>query len=102
VFTTLDFPVIIDGQFTGVYRILVGNPCGGERSTGCLSMGGYIQTGCENSKVRAGKYLSDAFPVQNCLKQDAVLTLFFNFASEHTIYDSYVFNKLTSLAYTRT
>jgi hypothetical protein len=28
--------------------------------------------------------------------------LFFNFASEHTIYDSYVFNKLTSLAYTRT
>jgi len=38
------------------------------------------------SKVRIGKNLSDAFPVQNGLKQgDALSPLLFNFASEYAI-----------------
>jgi hypothetical protein len=38
------------------------------------------------SKVRTGKNLSDAFPVQNGLKQgDALLPLLFNFALEYAI-----------------
>jgi hypothetical protein len=38
------------------------------------------------SKVRIGKYLSDAFPVQNGLKQgDTLSPLLFNFALEYAI-----------------
>jgi hypothetical protein len=38
------------------------------------------------SKVRMGKYLSDTFPIQNCLKQgDALSPLLFNFAREYAI-----------------
>jgi hypothetical protein len=38
------------------------------------------------NKVRLGKHLSDAFPVQNCLKQrDALSPLLFNFALEYAI-----------------
>jgi hypothetical protein len=32
-----------------------------------------------------GKNLSDAFPVQNILKEDTLLPLLFSFASEHAI-----------------
>jgi hypothetical protein len=49
---------------------------------------GIIQT-CLNetySTVRIGKYQSDKFPIQNCLKQgDALSPLLFNFASEYAI-----------------
>jgi hypothetical protein len=39
-----------------------------------------------HSQVRAGKLLSDKFPIQNRLKQgDAVLPLLFNFALEYAI-----------------
>jgi hypothetical protein len=38
------------------------------------------------NKVRKGKYLSDAFPIQNGLKQgDALTPLLFNFALEYAI-----------------
>jgi hypothetical protein len=38
------------------------------------------------SKLRIGKYLSDAFPVQNGLKDgNALSPLLFNFALEHAI-----------------
>jgi hypothetical protein len=37
------------------------------------------------SKVRIGKYLSDNFPVQNDLKQDALSPLLFNFALQYAI-----------------
>jgi hypothetical protein len=37
------------------------------------------------SKVRIGKLLSDKFPVQNGLKQDALSPLLFNFALEYAI-----------------
>jgi hypothetical protein len=38
------------------------------------------------SKVRKGKYLSDAFPIENSLKQgDALSPLLFNFALEYAI-----------------
>jgi hypothetical protein len=38
------------------------------------------------SKVRMGKYLSDKFPIQNGLKEGAVLSsLLFNFALEYAI-----------------
>jgi hypothetical protein len=38
------------------------------------------------SKVRIGKYLSDNFPIQDCLKQGDTLTpLLFVFALEHAI-----------------
>jgi hypothetical protein len=38
------------------------------------------------TKVRTGKYLSDSFPIQNCLKQgDAISPLLFNFAIEYAI-----------------
>jgi hypothetical protein len=37
------------------------------------------------SKIRIGKYLSDTFPIQNGLKQDALSPLLFNFALEHEI-----------------
>jgi hypothetical protein len=37
------------------------------------------------SKVRVGKLLSDKFPIQNWLKQDALSPLFFNFALEYAI-----------------
>jgi hypothetical protein len=35
------------------------------------------------SKVRIGKHLSESFLIQNGLKQDALSTLFFNFAIEY-------------------
>jgi hypothetical protein len=39
-----------------------------------------------NSKVRIGKYLSDSFPLKNCLKQgDALSPLLFNFDLEYSI-----------------
>jgi hypothetical protein len=34
-------------------------------------------------KVRIGKLLSDKFPIQNGLKQDALLPVLFNFALEY-------------------
>jgi hypothetical protein len=37
------------------------------------------------SKVCIGKHLSDSFPVQNGLKQDALSLLLFNFAIEYAI-----------------
>jgi hypothetical protein len=38
------------------------------------------------NKVCIGKHLSDAFPIQNCLKQGDILSpLFFNFALEYAI-----------------
>jgi hypothetical protein len=37
------------------------------------------------SRVQVGKYLSDMFPIGNGLKQDVLLTLFFNFALEYAI-----------------
>jgi hypothetical protein len=37
------------------------------------------------SKVRIGKHLSDSFPIQNGLKQDASSPLLFNFALEYAI-----------------
>jgi hypothetical protein len=37
------------------------------------------------SKVHTGKLLSDKFPVQNGLKQDALLPLLFNFTLEYAI-----------------
>jgi hypothetical protein len=37
------------------------------------------------SKVRIGKHLSDRFPIQNGLKQDALSQLLFNFALEYAI-----------------
>jgi hypothetical protein len=37
------------------------------------------------SKVRIGKHLSDSFPMQNGLKQDALSPLLFNFALEYAI-----------------
>jgi hypothetical protein len=37
------------------------------------------------SKVRIGKHLSHNFPIQNCLKQDALSPLLFNFALEYAI-----------------
>jgi hypothetical protein len=37
------------------------------------------------SKVHVGTFLSDKFPIQNGLKQDALLPLLFNFALEYTI-----------------
>jgi hypothetical protein len=37
------------------------------------------------TKVRIDKNLSDVFPIQYGLKQDAILPLLFNFALEHTI-----------------
>jgi hypothetical protein len=38
------------------------------------------------SKVRTGKHLSEAFPIQNCLKQgDALSALLFKFALEYPI-----------------
>jgi hypothetical protein len=38
------------------------------------------------SKLHTGKYLSDNFPIQNCLKQeDALSPRLFNFASEYAI-----------------
>jgi hypothetical protein len=38
------------------------------------------------SKVRAGKYLSDTFSIQNCLKRrDALLSLLFNFVLKYAI-----------------
>jgi hypothetical protein len=37
------------------------------------------------SKVRVGKLLSDKFPIQNGLKQDALSPLVFNFALEYVI-----------------
>jgi hypothetical protein len=37
------------------------------------------------SKVRIGKHLSDSFPIQNGLKQDALSSLFFNFALEYAV-----------------
>jgi hypothetical protein len=36
-------------------------------------------------KVRIGKYLSDNFPIQNGLKQDALSPLLFNFALQYAI-----------------
>jgi hypothetical protein len=37
-------------------------------------------------KVRIGKYLSDSFPIQNCLKEaDALSPLLFKFALEYDI-----------------
>jgi hypothetical protein len=38
-----------------------------------------------NGKVRTGKHLSDNFPIQNGLKQDALSPLLFNFALEYAI-----------------
>jgi hypothetical protein len=38
-----------------------------------------------HSKVRIGKHLSDTFPIQNGLKQDALPPLLFNFALEYAI-----------------
>jgi hypothetical protein len=35
------------------------------------------------NKIR--KHLSDNFPIQNCLEEDALMPLLFNFASEHAI-----------------
>jgi hypothetical protein len=37
------------------------------------------------SKAHIGKHLSDTFPIQNSLKQDALLLLLFNFALEYAI-----------------
>jgi len=37
------------------------------------------------SKVHIGKNLSDAFPIQNDLKQDALSPLFFSFALEYAL-----------------
>jgi hypothetical protein len=37
------------------------------------------------NKVRIGKHLSDNFPIQNGLKQDALSPLLFNFALEYAI-----------------
>jgi hypothetical protein len=37
------------------------------------------------SKVHTGKHLSDNFPIQNVLKQDALLPMLFNFALEYAI-----------------
>jgi hypothetical protein len=37
------------------------------------------------SNIHTGKNLLDAFPIQNGLKQDALLPLLFNFASEYAI-----------------
>jgi hypothetical protein len=38
------------------------------------------------SKVHIGEYLSDSFPIENCLKQgDALSPLLFNFALEYAI-----------------
>jgi hypothetical protein len=37
------------------------------------------------SKVRTGKHLSDAFPIQKGMKEDALSLLLFNFASEYAI-----------------
>ena len=38
------------------------------------------------SRVRAGKNLSDMFPIRNCLKEgDALSPLIFNFALEYAI-----------------
>jgi hypothetical protein len=37
------------------------------------------------SKVCRGKHLSDAFPIKNGLKQNALLTLIFNFVLEYAI-----------------
>lgn len=68
VFTVLDFPIILYGQFNGVYNISVGNLCGAKEYY--VSLGGHREIDYENSKVCAGKYSSDAFPVQNGLKQD--------------------------------
>jgi hypothetical protein len=39
----------------------------------------------ETCKVCIGKYLSDSFPIQNGVKQDALLLLLFNFALEYAI-----------------
>jgi hypothetical protein len=38
-----------------------------------------------HNKVRIGKNLSDAFPIQNGMKQDALLPLLFNFSREYAI-----------------
>jgi len=38
-----------------------------------------------HSKVHIGKNMSDAFPIQNCLKQDVLSSFIFNFALEYTI-----------------
>jgi hypothetical protein len=37
------------------------------------------------SKVRIGKHLSDSFPIQNGLEQDALSPQLFNFALEYAI-----------------
>jgi hypothetical protein len=37
------------------------------------------------NNVRIGKHLSDSFPIQYCLKGDALSTLLFNFALEYAI-----------------
>jgi hypothetical protein len=37
------------------------------------------------NKVRIGKHLSDSFPIQNGLKQDALSPLLFSFALEYAI-----------------
>jgi hypothetical protein len=37
------------------------------------------------SKICIGKYLSDNFPIQNGLKQDALSPLLFNFVVEYAI-----------------
>jgi hypothetical protein len=39
----------------------------------------------KHSKVRIGKHLSDSFPIQNGLKEDALSPLLFNFALEYAI-----------------
>jgi hypothetical protein len=38
------------------------------------------------SKVRRGKHLSDGFPIQNGLKQDALSPVLFNVALENAIH----------------